>query len=92
VVFQRTPLGLPDTGTNYSSRILTNVGTNQAGNYWVQVVNGYGSLTSSNATLTVVALPPTITTQPLNRTNKAGTHRDLFGCRRQRVTDELSMA
>ena len=39
----------------------------------MQVFNGYGSLTSSNATLTVVALPPTITTQPANRTNKAGT-------------------
>jgi hypothetical protein len=51
---------------------LTNVGTNQAGNYSVEEVNGYGRVTSSNATLTVVVLPA-ITTQPANRTNNAGT-------------------
>ena len=45
----------PATGTNFSSYTLTNVGTNQAGNYSVLVVNGYGSVTSSNAVLTVKA-------------------------------------
>jgi hypothetical protein len=46
---------------------LTNVGTNQAGNYSVQVVNGYGSLTSSNAVLTVKIFPPSIGIQPLSQ-------------------------
>jgi hypothetical protein len=36
---------------------LTDVGTNQAGNYTVEVFNGSGSLTSSNAVLTVVPQP-----------------------------------
>ena len=70
--FNETPLGSPVTGTNCSSHALTNVGTNQAGNYSVNVVNGYGSVTSSNATLTVV-VPPIITTQPMNRTNNVAT-------------------
>jgi len=37
---------------------LTNVGTNQSGNYSVEVFNGSGSLTSSNGVLTVIAQPP----------------------------------
>jgi uncharacterized repeat protein (TIGR03803 family) len=71
--FNGTALGSPATGTNFSSCTLTNVGTNQAGSYGVQVVNGYGTVTSSNAMLAVVTLPPTITTQPASRTNNAGT-------------------
>jgi hypothetical protein len=43
---------------------LTNVQTNQSGNYSVQVINGYGSVTSSNALLTVMVFPPSIGTQP----------------------------
>ncbi len=70
--FKGIPLGSPATGTNLSSCTLTNVGTNQAGNYSVDVFNGYGSVTSSNATLTVV-VPPIITTQPMNRTNNVAT-------------------
>ena len=70
--FNATPVGSPTTGTNLSSYSLTNVGTNQAGSYTVQVVNGYGSVMSSNAILTVVTLP-TITTQPVNQTNGAAT-------------------
>ena len=71
--FKGIPLGLPTAGTNLSSCTLTNVGGGQAGNYSVEVVNGYGSVTSSNATLTVVNLPPAITTQPVSRTNNAAT-------------------
>jgi hypothetical protein len=71
--FNGTPFGLPAAGTNFSSCTLTNIGSGQAGNYSAEVVNGYGSVMSSNATLTVVNLPPTITTQPANRTNNAGT-------------------
>ena len=70
--FKEAPVGSPTSGTNVSSYALSNVGTNQAGNYSVEVFNGYGSVTSSNATLTVV-VPPIITTQPMNRTNSAGT-------------------
>jgi uncharacterized repeat protein (TIGR03803 family) len=55
--FSRTAIGPPTAGTNFSSITLTNVGTNQAGNYAVQVFNGTGSLTSSNAVLTVIAQP-----------------------------------
>jgi uncharacterized repeat protein (TIGR03803 family) len=65
--FNGTPVGSPATGTNVSSYALTNVGTNQAGNYSVQVVNGYGSLTSSNAVLTVKIFPPSIGIQPLSQ-------------------------
>jgi len=57
--FKGTPLGSPTAGTNFSSYTLTNVGTNQAGNYNVRVVNGYGSVTSSQALLTVV-IPPSL--------------------------------
>jgi uncharacterized repeat protein (TIGR03803 family) len=60
--FRGTPLGLPVTGTNVSSCTLTNVGANQAGNYSVEVVSGYGSLMSSNALLTVI-VPPTLALQ-----------------------------
>ena len=47
---------------------LTNVQTNQAGNYAVLVSNPYGSILSSNALLTVLAIPPIIITQPANQT------------------------
>jgi hypothetical protein len=63
-LFNGTPVGSPSTGTNSSSYTLTNVGTNQAGNYSVLVVNDYGSVTSSNAVLTVKVFPPTIGLQP----------------------------
>ena len=69
--FNGTPVGSPATGTNVSSFTLTNVGTKQGGNYSVEVVNAYGSLMSSDASLTVV-VPPSITTQPASRTNNAG--------------------
>lgn len=68
--FSNSPAGSPTSGTNVSSYTLTNVHTNQSGNYSVHVINGNGSLTSSNAILTVVS-PPVITAQPLNRTNNA---------------------
>ena len=51
-----------------SSLTLTNVQLNQAGNYAVQVVNAFGSTNSTDAVLTVVALPPTIQTQPTDQT------------------------
>ena len=68
--FGSTPVGSPTSGTHVSTYTMTNVGTNQAGNYTVQVVNSYGTVTSSNGTL-IVALPPVITVQPASRTNSA---------------------
>jgi uncharacterized repeat protein (TIGR03803 family) len=69
--FNGTPLGSPSTGTNFSYT-LTNVGTNQAGNYSVLVVNDYGSVTSSNAVLTVKVFPPSIGIQPLSQSVMIG--------------------
>jgi len=65
--FNGTPVGSPSTGTNSSSYTLTNVGSKQAGNYSVEVFNGYGSLMSSNAVLTVNVFPPVIGRQPSNQ-------------------------
>jgi hypothetical protein len=62
--FNEAPVGSPTTGTNVSSYALAHVGTNQAGNYSVEVFNGYGSLMSSNALLTVI-FPPTLALQLL---------------------------
>ncbi len=45
--FNGSAVGSPSTGTNVSSLTLTNVGTNQAGNYSVLVVNGFGSMIST---------------------------------------------
>ena len=71
--FNGSPAGPPTINTNCSTHTLADVGANQSGNYMVKVVNGYGTATSSNATLTVVSLPPTITVQPTNQAVKAGT-------------------
>ena len=70
--FNNTPIGSPTTGNNYSAYAIANANTNHTGNYTVQVINGSGSVTSSNAVLTV-AEPPIITMQPLHRTNSANT-------------------
>jgi hypothetical protein len=55
-------------GAANASLMLTNVQMSHAGNYTVQVTNLFGSILSSNAVLTVVALPPTISSQPANQT------------------------
>jgi len=68
--FNGAPVGLPIGGTNFTTYTLSNVSSNQTGNYTVQAVNGYGSVMSSNATLTVI-YPPVITAQPVDRTNAA---------------------
>jgi hypothetical protein len=57
------------TDTNYA---LVGVQATNAGNYSVVVTSFAGSVTSSVATLTVIA-PPSITTQPQSRTNSVGT-------------------
>jgi uncharacterized repeat protein (TIGR03803 family) len=65
--YNNSPVGSPTSGTNVSSYTLTNVKTNQSGNYSVRVINGYDSVTSSNAVLTVKVFPPSIGTQPLSQ-------------------------
>ena len=76
LVFQwyygNSPVGSPTTGTNVSSYTLTEVQTNQSGNYSVRVFNGYGNATSSNAVLTVQVFPPVIGTQPTNQSVLVG--------------------
>ena len=44
--FNRTPIGPPIADANFLSYTLTNVGTNQSGNYTVEVIYDDGSLTS----------------------------------------------
>ncbi len=51
---------------------LSNVQPIDAGIYSVSASNAEGTINSSNALLTVIALPPFITTQPANQTNKVG--------------------
>ncbi len=53
---------------------LTNVQPSDSGTYWVVVRSACGSVTSQVVTLQVgLPEPPTITSQPLSRTNDAGT-------------------
>jgi pectate lyase len=49
--------GTPLSGKTNAQLTLTGVSTNDAGAYSVRVVNTYGNVTSSNATLTVNAVP-----------------------------------
>ena len=57
------------SGATNSTLTLTFVQYSQAGNYSVVVVNSYGSVTSSDAVLTVVApTPPAFVLQPTNQT------------------------
>ena len=58
-------------GATNASLTVTNVQTTNAGNYSVVITNVVGSLTSSNALLTVW-VPPIITRQPLNVTTNVG--------------------
>jgi len=55
--------GLPISGATYFFLEVTNVNASQAGDYAVVVTNNYGSITSSNAYLAVIATP-SITNQP----------------------------
>ena len=58
-------------GATNTSLTLTNVQTTNAGNYSVVVANVAGSVTSSNAVLTMNG-PPVITQQPVNVTTNMG--------------------
>ena len=51
---------------------IINAQTNNSGSYTVIVTNRAGSVTSSNAVLTVTNIPPTILLQPTNQTWSVG--------------------
>ena len=55
-----------EVGPGLATFSVYNVSTNDAGNYNVIITNGAGSVTSSNASLTVL-VPPTITTGPVDQ-------------------------
>ena len=59
------------SGATNATLTLPNVQTNQAGLYAVVVTNMAGSVTSSNAVLTVL-VPPSITRQPVSVTTNQG--------------------
>ena len=60
------------SGATNSSYTVANVQSANAGSYTVIVTNVAGQVTSAIANLTVI-IPPTITTQPVSRTNVVGT-------------------
>jgi hypothetical protein len=60
------------SGATSATINLAGVSGSDAGSYAVVIANAAGSVTSSIATLTVIS-PPTIVTQPVSRTNSAGT-------------------
>ncbi|MBI5387580.1 MAG: immunoglobulin domain-containing protein [Verrucomicrobia bacterium] len=62
---------LIENATN-STLLLSNVQLAQSGEYSVIVANDIGSATSTNAVLTVVVLPPTITRQPQDQNVAVG--------------------
>ena len=68
------PVGLPISGTNVTTYSLTNLQTDQSGNFSVQVINNSGSVMSSNAVLTVAAFAPSINIQPSSQQVVVGTN------------------
>jgi hypothetical protein len=71
ITYQWRFAGVNISGATNSSYTIASVTTANAGLYSVVVANANGSATSANARLTV-GTPPTITTQPANRTNIVG--------------------
>jgi alpha-tubulin suppressor-like RCC1 family protein len=71
--FNGNPVGSAVAGTNLSYFTVTNVQTNQAGSYTVKVF-GQGSVTSSNAVLTVLPFPPSIVIQPARQSILLGSN------------------
>ncbi|MDB6025515.1 MAG: non-specific endonuclease, partial [Verrucomicrobiales bacterium] len=74
--WKREGTNLTDVGNIVGSATATltvsNVSSNDVGNYSLVVTNSLGSITSSTVSLTVL-IPPTITAQPVTRTNNTGT-------------------
>ncbi len=63
-------------GAFQSSLILNDVSDINEGDYTVRITNEVGSVVSDPATLTII-VPPQVTSQPLSRTNFAGTTAEL---------------
>ena len=61
------------SGATTNLLIISNAQTTNSGNYTVIITNISGSVTSSNAVLTVTNTPPRITVQPISQTNGVGT-------------------
>ena len=61
------------SGATTTNLTIKNVQMTNSGSYTVVVTNLAGSVTSSNAVLTVTNIPPAITRQPLSQTNGVGT-------------------
>jgi hypothetical protein len=59
------------SGATTASVTLAGITTNDQADYTCRITNTYGSVTSSIATLTVY-VAPTITTQPVGKTNSPG--------------------
>jgi hypothetical protein len=59
------------SGATTASVTLAGITTNDQANYTCRITNSFGSITSSIATLTV-DVAPTITTQPIGKTNSPG--------------------
>ena len=60
------------SGTTNLTLTLSNIQTNDNGAYQLVITNVYGAATSAVATLTAVAIPAVITSQPTNRTALRG--------------------
>ena len=71
LTYQWVANGTNIDGATNASLLLMNVQFAQAGNYFVTVSNAFGTVSSSNATLTVMA-PPVIAQSPTNLTLIAG--------------------
>jgi uncharacterized repeat protein (TIGR03803 family) len=63
---------VPIAGATNSTLSIPNVTPPSAGNYQVIVANPWGSVTSSVATLSVIGVAPTITSQPVNQSVRNG--------------------
>jgi ATP-dependent protease HslVU (ClpYQ) peptidase subunit len=64
--------GVHINGATSNVLTISNVQTTNSGSYTVIVTNRAGSVTSSNAVLTVTNIPPAITVQPTNQTVGVG--------------------
>ncbi len=65
------------SGVTGNLLVISNAQTNNTGSYTVVVTNRVGSVTSSNAVLTVTNIPPTISLQPTNQLVALGSNATL---------------
>jgi hypothetical protein len=74
LTYQWMKNGVAITGANAATYTLAAAQATDAGSYTVTVSNSFGNVTSTAATLTVnpVVVPPSITTQPANKSVFAG--------------------